>query len=287
MNRIRLHKAQFTPILFGVAFVCLVAGMIFFSGCEKEAPVHDDVVASVGGTSLNLPEFNEFFDLAEAGFSGYGLGYTPNRKETRKLFLNQLVEELFVLEHARVHGIVLDPEALQEAEQQIWQDYSFVNEEYINQGIIAESPDEAPVDNKPGVVEQNLQEPPDSFRQVLQDQALSYKAWRKGLARRLLIEETISGEVGERVQVSEEEIDAYLAGHPVIPQRRPEEEIAYSEEGAGPASDKELQDKEIVSEEHREMARRVLEVQKAQEIYAEWLMELKEQYPVRIRPELL
>ena len=281
VNTSRSQNPQFTSILLQASFWGLLMGIVFFAGCQKEAPVHDDVVARVGETSLHLPDFNELFNLAEAGFSGYGLGYTPNRREARQLFLNQLVEELFVLEFARVKGISLAPEALQKAEQQIWQDYAYVNPDDMIQGDPGESSGQDKAKAGTGVVT----EPPEAFEQVLQEQALTFQAWQKGLERRLLLEQVITMEVGGRVQVSDEEIRDYLAENPFIPQMRPEDDTAYEKEdlpGSDAASEQALTD-----EEQKQMARRVLNAQKAQDEYAKWLLELKEMFPVTVKPELL
>ncbi|SHL38972.1 hypothetical protein SAMN02745216_05112 [Desulfatibacillum alkenivorans DSM 16219] len=276
----RVKNSRVAPVILAGALAVLLAGVLLFPGCGEREQVRDDALARVGETVLKLPEFNELFELAEAGFSGYGLGYTANRKESRRQFLNQLVEEMFVLEYARVNGLVLTPEALQKAEQGIWRDYTFVNPDdpILGKDKAGEEQEQA--------APQDLTEPPEAFVSVLRDQALTFQLWEKGLARRLLLEQAISREMDGRVQVSEEEIKAYLAENPVIPQMRPEEDTAY-EKSEAPEGEDAPEPKGPSLEEQKRIARKVLEAQKAQDEYAQWLLELKERFPVSVRPDLL
>ena len=280
MPKKRPDNSRTAPGLTAGALAVLLLGVLLFAGCSENRPEQDDAVARVGGTALHLPEFNELFELAEAGFSGYGLGYTANRKEARRQFLNQIVEELFVLEYARVNGLALAPEALGEAEREIWRDYTFVNPEDPVMGQSLAAGEQAPSDAKA------LDGPPEAFTSVLQDQALTFAVWEKGLARRLLLEQTIMREVGGRVHVSDEEIEAYLAEHPVVPQLRPEDDTAYEDKDA-PEGEEAPSPQGPSLEEQKRIARRVLEAQKAQDEYAQWLLELKERFPVFIKPDLL
>jgi hypothetical protein len=100
--------------------------------------------------------------------------------------------------------------------------------------------------------------PEDSFEQMLLENAISYTHWKKNLRNNLIIDKFIQQELKEKIEISPEDVVSFYNRHL--------RQDAVSDE------------KKLVSH---------LRLEKSQEFYDEWVLELKNQYPVDINKTAL
>jgi hypothetical protein len=100
--------------------------------------------------------------------------------------------------------------------------------------------------------------PEDSFEQMLLENAISYTHWKKNLKNNLIIDKFIQQELKDKIEISSEDVVSFYNRHL--------RQDAVSDE------------KKLVSH---------LRLEKSQEFYDEWVLELKNQYPVDINKTAL
>ncbi len=214
----------------GIAAVLVLA----LCACSSPPDPEEQTVVRVGETRLSLRDFESRFLISRMGGDPDELEDPASRAMARNRFMGQLVEELLVLERGRELGMRPDPAKLARAVKEVSEGY-----------------------------------PPGAFEEVFARQAVRESAWMRAMESRVMVEEVIRKEVGEKVQVSDEEITAFLQRERGLP---PGAELA-----------------EVQAEERavREAAGRMLLRRKEELAYRKWLAGLKERYVIEIHRELL
>jgi hypothetical protein len=112
--------------------------------------------------------------------------------------------------------------------------------------------------------------PEGGFEQVLLENAIPYAEWEKAVRRRLLIEKVVEVGLIDTVELTPQDIAAFLAAHAQAP--------AGSDPGGDtpPAFEPRIDTKLI----------RYLRKQKAEAAYADWLKGLEAKYAVEINHDL-
>jgi len=145
------------------------------AGCASKVKEAEKVLAKINGAVITLAEFEEEFSSAR---SGYGSSYPADRETLLKLkgvYLNQMIEEKLILSEAKRLGIKVGAEEVDAAISEVKKDYS---------------------DEK-------------TFKKIFINEYINFDEWKKKVRTKLLIEKVVSHSVLSRIDISEEEIEAY------------------------------------------------------------------------------
>jgi len=231
-NRRHATRARANPAIpwFLTPWTCrriailLGISMIFFSHCSR--PTQDDeYLIRVGSSTVTVSEFKHAVDAsADEIFPGEQEVSAAARDDLRIRVLNQLTEEMVISERGKELGIGVAGEELEQAVAEIKADY-----------------------------------PDDTFEKTLLENAVSFQAWKKKLATRLLINKVIEKELVDKVEITSKDLADYFQVH--YPEGVPEGEDA---------------------DEINQRIVRHLRHQKAEEMYKTWIENLRKSYPVDI-----
>ncbi len=141
--------------------------------CGCQEPPSERPVAVVNGQAVSLAEFR-----ARSAFMGLGSDPTSLTTALRREVVETLVRDRLVLQKAAELGIKLTPEELEREEHG------------LRRGL-----------------------DDDTFEQALITQGTDYAAWRRVLARELLVKKTLDLVLSSRVKVSPQEVASYFAAH--------------------------------------------------------------------------
>jgi hypothetical protein len=206
-----------------LACVCL---MLLFH-CSRSSQDNSYLIR-VGGSTVTVSEFNHAVEAAaEDVYPGEQEIDGAVRNELRMRVLNQMAEELIITERAKTLGIQVSDEELERAVAEIKSDY-----------------------------------PDDTFEKTLLENAVSFQAWKKKLAIRLLINKVIESQLVDKVEITSNDVADYFQSN--YPEGVPEGENA---------------------EEINQRIVQHLRHQKAEEMYQEWIEELRKTYPVDVDRE--
>jgi hypothetical protein len=212
-------------VIAGTALTLVTAGFLVLTGCTKPAQ-DDDYLIRVGSSMITVAEFNrEVEAAAEEVFPGESEVTPEAQNDLRMRVLHQLTEELIICERGKELGLVVTDEELNHAVGDIKADY-----------------------------------PDDTFEKTLIENAISFQAWKKKLATRILVNKVIESELVDKVQMTSQDVAAYLQTH--YPGGVPEGENA---------------------DEINQKIVRHLRHQKAEEMYPDWIEKLRKAYPVDIQ----
>jgi phage gp36-like protein len=216
----RILKSRCHLLALVLPCVCL----LLFSHCSR--PSQDNgYLIRVGGSTVTVSEFNHAVDAAaEDVYPGEQEIAAATQNDLRVRVLNQLAEELIISERAKALDIKVSDEELEHAVAEIKSDY-----------------------------------PDDTFEKTLLENAVSFKAWKKKLALRLLINKVIENELVDKVEITSQDVTDYFQSN--YPDGVPEGENA---------------------DEINQRIVQHLRHQKAEEMYQGWIEELRKTYPVDV-----
>lgn len=154
--------------------------ILLASGCSSKGDrsAQDQVVIRVDNRVLTLAEFNEYFEPISMSCDKEDGQNNDAIREARLRFLLQLVEEMIILRRADELHLSVSPQELDDAVREIQEDY-----------------------------------PKAGFEDMFLKQAVSFKAWRQRLERRLLVEKVMRKELLKEEPVTPEEIRDYYDRH--------------------------------------------------------------------------
>jgi hypothetical protein len=208
-------------------FFLFWAAFLLFS-CRADGPNGErPYLIRVGQSVLSPSEFHEAYEL-RGGEIGQKSGNDRDLlQEARWTVLHQLTEELVLKERARELGLEVSDAELEKKIQELKSDY-----------------------------------PKGVFEELLLEYAISYKAWREGVRKRLLMERLIESELGEAITLEPEEIAAYY--NMVTQQESP---FLGIEEGGVPPDEAMI---------------RLLKRKKMEDAYRKYINELKAGYLIEV-----
>ena len=216
-----------------VAFFCLATLLGGCKGGDSEGrPVF---LLRVGQSVVTPSEFQRAFEIAKVAYPHNTLQELAVRREAQLRLLEEMIDELILLQEAHNLRIAVDPEELTAAVQKIKADY-----------------------------------PEGVFEQVLLENAIPYAEWEKAVRRRLLIEKVVEAGLIDTVELTPQDIAAFLAT------RGPAAAGSTAASDAPPATELRIDTKLI----------RFLRKQKAEAAYADWLKGLHAKYAVEINQNL-
>lgn len=204
--------------------IWLAAGFISINSCSKKTQ-DDDYLIRVGTSTITVAEFKRAVEsTSEEAFPG-DQDISPSAlNDLRVRVLNQLTDELIIIEHAAAMGIYVSDQELEASIEAVKADY-----------------------------------PDDTFEQTLLENAVSFQAWKKKLATRLLIDKVIDKELVDKVEITSKDVAIYFQNH--FPKGIPEGE------------DADQFNKRIVQH---------LRQQKAEALYHGWIESLRKAFPVEV-----
>lgn len=158
----------------------------FAAGCTQTKP-EDDYLIKVGDTKVMVAEYQHAFEMAcEEAFPGEDEIEINLLNDLRMRVMNQLVEELIIGQRAKILGLRVSEEELEESVASIKADY-----------------------------------PDDTFESTLLENAVSWAEWKHKLATRILIEKVIEKELVDKVQITSDDVATYFSTH--FPNGAPED----------------------------------------------------------------
>lgn len=111
--------------------------------------------------------------------------------------------------------------------------------------------------------------PEDSFEQILLKNALSYSFWKKRFRKNLIIDKLIDQELRQKIEITSQDIVAF-----------------YNKSLADSTKDSEDESALKKIDNENELVSR-LRMQKAQDLYDDWIQQLRNDYPVEVNKEKL
>jgi hypothetical protein len=206
-------------------FACIC--LLCLVHCSRPAKDTGSLIR-VGSSTVTVFEFNRAVEAAaEDVYPGEQEISGETRNDLRMRVLNQMADELIITERAKALGIKVSDEELERAVADVQSDY-----------------------------------PDDTFEKTLLENAVSFQAWKKKLALRLLINKVIDGELVDKVEINSRDVTDYFQSH--YPEGVPEGENA---------------------DEINQRIVQHLRHQKAEEMYQGWIQDLRKTYPVEVDRE--
>lgn len=203
------------------------AFFVIACSCSQES-AQDGYLIRVGGSTITVLEFKQMVQAAsEESFPGEQKIEPSALNDMRMRILNQVTEEMVVIERAKQLGIQVSDTELEASIAAIKADY-----------------------------------PDDTFEKTLLENAVSYKAWKKKMATRMLVDKVIASELVNKVEITSEDIGAYFRAH-------------YPE-GIPDGEDVDQINSRIVQH---------LRIQKAEAMYQNWIEKLRKEFPVDIHQQ--
>ena len=205
----------------------LLMGVLTICACGSDTQ-EDAYLIRVGTSTITVAEFKQAVEASgEEAFPGEQAIGPVALDDLRMRVLNQLSEELIIAERAKQLNIQVTDQELDSAVAAVKADY-----------------------------------PDDTFEETLLENAVSFRAWKRKMATRLLIDKVIAKELVDNVQITAEDVASYFQTH--FP------------EGVPKGEDADELNKRIVLHLRR---------QKAEALYKNWIEKLKTTFPVDVHQQ--
>jgi peptidyl-prolyl cis-trans isomerase C len=167
-----LKEFQLNSLRMAVLGLCAV---VLIGGCSSQRGDEVRPLVRINDRQIVKTDFDVVFGKR---LKTEQLLSADERQELERDFLTQLVDHELTLAESRRRGLVIPPEQLVAAVDELRRDY-----------------------------------PPGEFEAMLQERGLTLAEWQTELTQNLMLDKLIDQVVGERGQVSEQAIDAYYAEH--------------------------------------------------------------------------
>jgi FKBP-type peptidyl-prolyl cis-trans isomerase (trigger factor) len=138
--------------------------------------------------------------------------------------------------------------------------------------ILLERADELGITMTDSQVENALKDikrdyPDNVFQEILLEYAIPYQSWKEGLKTRLLIEKLITQELGDKIEITQDDISKYYEEH-------------LKDDDTSP-------DVKAVSKDINDTIIKILRKEKMEKAYASWIKKLKNKYAIEINKKEL
>ena len=217
-------------IIFLIWFVCVGYS---FAGCSDfEYKQRDECFIKVGNRTLTVADFHKAFEIAKNAYPHNKIQRTDVIREARIRLIQQMTEEMILLERAEELGITITDSQVEKALSDIKKDY-----------------------------------PNNIFQETLLEYAIPYQSWREGLKIRLLLEKVITQDLGDKIEITHDDILKYYEAH-------------FNGDNTSP-------DVKDVSKDINDTIIKILRKEKMEKAYALWIKKLKSRYAVEINKKAL
>ena len=247
-----MRKNNHYTLLSGFIILLLVAGLI---GCsDREQDGHHRVLIKVGDRVVTVSQFQQTFEMAVVSYPIEVLKDHRYMEGLQLRLLNQMIDELVILSRADELGLAVSDDEVKTAVAQIKSDY-----------------------------------PDDTFEKMLLEQSVSVRKWEAGLKKRLLIEKVVKADIKDFKAVIPYQAPVFYGPEQRASNHAPEEKMQeqvsgeiwkpLTEQEKTPAAAQNPGEPEkdtAASVQAAEMAAR------SQDVYFEWISDLRERFPISI-----
>jgi FKBP-type peptidyl-prolyl cis-trans isomerase (trigger factor) len=223
-------------IKYSIKFIFLVC--FLWIGCTSvgcsdfEHKQQDEYFIKVGARTITVAGFNKAFEIAKNAYPHNRIQQPDVIREVRLRLIQQMTEEMILLQRAEELGITITDSQVEEALKDIKRDY-----------------------------------PDNVFQETLLEYAIPYQSWREGLKTRLLMEKVIAQELGDKINITQDDISTYYEEH-------------FRDDDTSP-------DGNAVSKETNNIIIKILRKEKMEKAYVPWIKKLKNKYGVEINKKEL
>lgn len=202
-------------------------------GCsDVEHKQKDEYFIKLGDRTITVADFNNAFEIAKNAYPQNRIQQPDVVREARLRLIQQMTEEIILLERAEELGITVTDSQVEKAITDIKSDY-----------------------------------PDNIFQEILVEYAVPYRSWKEGLKTRLLMEKVITQELGDKIEITHDDISKYYEEH-------------FKDDSTSP-------DVKTVSKDVNSIIIKILRKEKMEQAYTSWIKNLKNKYAVEINKKEL
>lgn len=203
------------------------------AGCsDSEHKQRDEYFVKVVDRTITVSDFNKAFKIAKNAYPQNRIQRPDVAQEVRLRLIQQMIEEMTLLERAEELGITMTDSQVEKALKDIKRDY-----------------------------------PDNVFQEILLEYAIPYQSWREGLKTRLLMEKVIAQELGDKIEITHDDISKYYEEH-------------FKDDDTSSVVKE-------VPEDINNIIKKILRKEKMEKTYAPWIEKLKNNYVVEINKKEL
>jgi len=216
-----------------VSLICFLWVGYTLVGCsDSEQKQKDEYFIKVGNRTITVAEFNKAFEIAKNAYPHNSIQQPDVIREIRLRLVQQMTEEMILLQRAEELGITIQDSEVEKTLQELKQDY-----------------------------------PDNVFQEILLEYAIPYKSWREGLKTRLLMEKVIAKELGDKIEITYDDISKYYEEH-------------FKDDDTS---------SDVIgrSEDVKNIIKNILRKEQMEKAYVSWIKTLENKYAVEINKKEL
>ena len=216
-----------------IFLICFLWVGYTLAGCsDSEHKQRDEYFVKVVDRTITVSDFNKAFKIAKNAYPQNRIQRPDVAQEVRLRLIQQMIEEMTLLERAEELGITMTDSQVEKALKDIKRDY-----------------------------------PDNVFQEILLEYAIPYQSWREGLKTRLLMEKVIAQELGDKIEITHDDISKYYEEH-------------FEADDTPP-------DVNEVSKDTNNIIIKILRKEKMEKAYTPWIKKLKKKYAFEINKKEL
>jgi hypothetical protein len=216
-----------------VSFICILWVGVTLIGCsDVEHKQKDEYLIKVGNKTISVADFNKAFEVAKNAYPQNSIEQPEVIRKVRWRLVQQMTEEMILLQRAEELGVTINDSEVEKTLEELKKDY-----------------------------------PDNVFQEILLEYAIPYRSWREGLKTRLLMQKVIAKELGDKIEITNDDISTYYEEH-------------FKDDDTS-------SDVKEVPEDVNNIIKNILRKEKMEKAYASWIEELKNNYAVEINKKEL
>jgi len=216
-----------------VSFICILWVGVTLVGCsDVDHKQKDEYVIKVGNKTISVADFNKAFEIAKNTYPQNSIEQPEVIREVRWRLVQQMTEEMILLQRAEELGVTVKDSEVEKTLEEFKKDY-----------------------------------PDNVFQEMLLEYAIPYRSWREGLKTRLLMQKVIAKELGDKIEITNDDISTYYEEH-------------FKDDDTS-------SDVKEVPEDINNIIKNILRKEKMEKAYASWIEKLKNNYAVEINKKEL
>ena len=216
-----------------VSFICILWVGVTLVGCsDVEHKQKDEYFIKVGNKTISVADFNKAFEIAKNAYPQNSIEQPEVIREIRWRLVQQMTEEMILLQRAEELGVTIKDSEVEKTLEELKKDY-----------------------------------PDNVFQEILLEYAIPYRSWREGLKTRLLMQKVIAKELGDKIEITNDDISTYYEEH-------------FKDDDTS-------SDVKEVPEDIHNIIKNILRKEKMEKAYASWIEKLKNNYAVEINKKEL
>ena len=215
------------------SLICVLWVGYTLAGCsDVEHKQKDEYFIKVGNKTISVADFNKAFEIAKNAYPQNSIEQPEVIREIRWRLVQQMTEEMILLQRAEELGVTIKDSEVEKTLEELKKDY-----------------------------------PDNVFQEILLEYAIPYRSWREGLKTRLLMQKVIAKELGDKIEITNDDISTYYEEH-------------FKDDDTS-------SDVKEVPEDIHNIIKNILRKEKMEKAYASWIEKLKNNYAVEINKKEL